>query len=133
VTNRESLILGIPAPLCADRWCTDSCPKEAKHTETQYLTWFGKTTYIHGRESILFRDRKKDYNTIHGGGGSLHSNSTPSSHTLLHLTAGLLPLTAPHFLSLVSHILHSLLKLCSQIMPLFVGISWQLLLLFCQQ
>jgi len=40
-------------------WCTDSCSKEAKHTETQYLTWFGKTAYIHGRESILFRDRER--------------------------------------------------------------------------
>jgi hypothetical protein len=28
-------------------------------TLTQYLTWFGKTTYIHGRESILFRDRER--------------------------------------------------------------------------
>jgi len=26
---------------------------------TQYLTWFGKTAYIHGRESILFRDRER--------------------------------------------------------------------------
>jgi len=42
-------LLGIPAPLCADRWCSDSCPLEAKHTDTQYLTWFGKTAYIHGR------------------------------------------------------------------------------------
>jgi len=32
---------------------------EGKHTETQYLTWFGKTAYIHGRESILFRDRER--------------------------------------------------------------------------
>ena len=37
----------------------DFCSKEAKHTETQYLTWFGKTAYIHGRESILFRDRER--------------------------------------------------------------------------
>ena len=39
-----------------DRWCTDNCSTEGKHTETQYFTWFGKTAYIHGRESILFRD-----------------------------------------------------------------------------
>ena len=32
---------------------------EAKHTETQYLMWFDKTAYIHGRESILFRDRER--------------------------------------------------------------------------
>jgi hypothetical protein len=28
-------------------------------TLTQYFTWFGKTAYIHGRESILFRDRER--------------------------------------------------------------------------
>lgn len=26
-----------------------------KHTETQYFTWFGKTAYIHGRESFYYR------------------------------------------------------------------------------
>jgi len=58
------LLLGIPAPPCADRWCTDNCSKETKHTRTQYLTWFGKTAYIHGKESILFRDREGlQYNT----------------------------------------------------------------------
>ena len=33
--------------------------RRVKHTETQYLTWFGKTAYIHGKESILFRDRER--------------------------------------------------------------------------
>jgi hypothetical protein len=51
-------LLGIPSPLCADRWCFDSCSKEAKHTGIQYLTWFGKTAYIHGRESILLEIRE---------------------------------------------------------------------------
>jgi hypothetical protein len=51
-------IVGDSDSPCADRWCSDSYSKEAKHTETQYLTWFGKTAYIHGRESILFRDRE---------------------------------------------------------------------------
>jgi len=27
-------LLGISTPPCTDRWCTDSCPLEAKHTET---------------------------------------------------------------------------------------------------
>jgi hypothetical protein len=31
---------------------------KGKHTETQYLTWFGKTAYIHGRESILLEIRE---------------------------------------------------------------------------
>jgi len=52
-------VLGIPSPLCADRWCFDSCSKEAKHTGIQYLTWFGKTAYIHGRESILLEIRER--------------------------------------------------------------------------
>jgi len=49
-------IVGDSSSPCTDWWCSDSCSKEAKHTETQDLTWFGKTAYIHGRESILFRD-----------------------------------------------------------------------------
>jgi hypothetical protein len=30
-------------------------------TLTQYLTWFGKTAYIHGRESILLEIRERIY------------------------------------------------------------------------
>ena len=26
--------------------------RRVKHTDTQYLTWFGKTAYVHGRESL---------------------------------------------------------------------------------
>ncbi|KAJ6988438.1 hypothetical protein NC653_021380 [Populus alba x Populus x berolinensis] len=29
--------------------------RRGKHTETQYFTWFGKTAYIHGRESFYYR------------------------------------------------------------------------------
>jgi len=35
---------------------------KGKHTETQYLTWFGKTAYIHGRESILLEIRERIQN-----------------------------------------------------------------------
>jgi hypothetical protein len=49
-------MLGIPAPPCAERWCTDSCPLEAKHTGTQYLTWFGKSPTSTGEVNII-RDR----------------------------------------------------------------------------
>ena len=52
-------IVGDSDSPCADQWCFDSYSKEAKHTKTQYLTWFDKTAYIHGRESILFRDRER--------------------------------------------------------------------------
>ena len=34
--------------------------RRGRHTETQYLTWFGKTAYIHGRELFHYRQRK-DY------------------------------------------------------------------------
>jgi hypothetical protein len=47
------LIVGDSGSPCADRWCTDICSKEAKHTGTQNLTWFGKTAYIHGRVHII--------------------------------------------------------------------------------
>ena len=36
-------IVGDSSSPCADRWCTDSCSKEANHTGTQYFTWFGKS------------------------------------------------------------------------------------------
>jgi len=51
-------IVGDSVSPCADRWCTDSCLMEVKHTETQYLMWFGKTAYIYGRESILLEIEK---------------------------------------------------------------------------
>ena len=44
-----------------DRWCTNHCSSEGKHTETQYLTWFGKTAYIHGRDNIILT-LEKEYN-----------------------------------------------------------------------
>jgi hypothetical protein len=41
----------------------DHYSKEAKHTGTQYLTWFGKTAYIHGRVYIIeiYRERITTY------------------------------------------------------------------------
>jgi len=50
---RTGNMLGIPAPPCADRWCTDSCSREGKHTETQYFTWFGKSPTSTG-ESLYY-------------------------------------------------------------------------------
>jgi hypothetical protein len=41
-------LLGIPAPLCADWWCTDSCPLEAKHTNAIFNI-VRQIAYIHGR------------------------------------------------------------------------------------
>jgi len=62
LSNRinQSIILGIPTPSYTDRWrwCTDSCSKEAKHTETQYLTWFSKLPTSTGEVNII-RDIEK--------------------------------------------------------------------------
>jgi hypothetical protein len=41
-------MLGIPTHLCADRWCTDSCSLEAKHTDTIFNV-VRQIAYIHGR------------------------------------------------------------------------------------
>jgi len=49
------LVLGIPAPPCADRWCSDGCPLEAKQTDTIFYvvpptpTLFGVFTFHHRR------------------------------------------------------------------------------------
>jgi hypothetical protein len=39
----------------SDRWCSDICSTEGKHTDTIFYV-VRQITYIHGRESILFRD-----------------------------------------------------------------------------
>jgi len=49
-------IVGDSRPLCVDQWCSDSCPLEAKHTGTQYLTWFGKSSTSTGEVHII-RDK----------------------------------------------------------------------------
>jgi hypothetical protein len=41
-------LLGIPAPPCADRWCSDSCPLEAKQTDIIFYV-VRQIAYIHGR------------------------------------------------------------------------------------
>ena len=87
-------MLGIPAPPCAERWCTDSCPLEAKHTGTQYLTWFGKSPTSTGEVNIIRdRQRKELQHTWRRRITSLKLYSH-CSHTLLHKAAGLLPLAA---------------------------------------
>jgi len=36
----------------SDRWCSDICPLEAKHTDTIFnVVW--QTTYIHGRSHCI--------------------------------------------------------------------------------
>jgi len=58
LSSQMPFLLGISAPLCADRLCSDSCSLEAKYTGTQYLTWFGKSPTSTGEVHII-RDREK--------------------------------------------------------------------------
>ena len=111
-------MLGIPAPPCAERWCTDSCPLEAKHTGTQYLTWFGKSPTSTGEVNIIRdRQRKELQHTWRRRITSLKLYSH-CSHTLLHKAAGLLPLAA--ILSFSPHVFLSCSLLCSN----FATLSW---------
>jgi hypothetical protein len=45
----------------SDRGCTDNCSKGRGSTLTQYLTWFGKTAYIHGRVIVLEIEKGLQY------------------------------------------------------------------------
>jgi hypothetical protein len=57
-------------------------------------------------------------------------HSTPSSHTLLHMAAGLLPMAAAPLSLLLftfSHTLTFSLSFCSHIMPLFIDKYGELL------
>jgi len=51
-------LLGIPAPQARTSGVLILLIWRVS-TLTQYWTWFGKTAYIHRRESILFRDRER--------------------------------------------------------------------------
>jgi len=74
-------------------------------TLTQYFTWFGKSPISTG-ESHCIRDRERITTQYMEEEDHIHSNSTPSSHTLLHIAAGLLPMAAAP-LSLFFSSLHS--------------------------
>jgi hypothetical protein len=80
----------------------DYCSKEAKHTDTQYLTWFSKSPTSTG-EIDIFRDREIIQHTEKD-----HIHSTPISHGYigqqLHRAAGLL-VAALLFLSLLFSLL----------------------------
>jgi len=116
IDDGEGRLLGIPTSPCADRWCTDSCLKETKLTETPYLTWFGKTVYIHGRESILFRDRKR-ITTQYMEEEEDHFTQTQLSALLLHLQLSTFSLVL-----YISHHSH-LSQFALSRMPLFIGMN----------
>ena len=115
----------------SDRGCTDNCSKGRGSILTQYLTWFGKTAYIHGRESILFRDREKGLQHIWRRRiTSLSPLPALNCYACSCCNGSKAAAIAALFLSTLLHTLtFSLLSFCSHIMPLFIGISWQLFLL----
>jgi len=66
-------IVGILLPL-RNGSVHDHCSKEAKHTSTQYLTWFGKLPTSTGEINII-RDKERIQHTEKD-----HIHSTPISH-----------------------------------------------------
>jgi len=88
--------------------------KEAKHTETQYLTWFGKTAYIHGRESILLEIRERIQNKYMEEEDHFTHTQLPAFFAALAAAA----IAALSFSLLSSHSHNPLLILLSKIMPL---------------
>ena len=53
--------------------------RRGKHTETQYLTWFGKIAYIHGRDNIIWDWRKDTINTWRISSLNSHHSCCPCS------------------------------------------------------
>jgi hypothetical protein len=99
-------------------------PQRRLSTLTQYFTWFGKSLTSTG-ESHCIRDRERITTQYMEEEDHIHSNSTPSSHTLLHIAAGLLPMAAaPLSLFFSSLHSHNSLTLHSQIYASFIGITW---------
>ena len=58
----------------SDQRCTDNCSTERKHTDT-ISNVVRQIAYIHGRESILFRDKERIQHKEED-----HIHSTPISH-----------------------------------------------------
>jgi len=109
-------LLRIPTPLCADWWCTDSCPLLAKHTKTQYLKWFRKTP-TSTREVHIIRDRERiQYKYMEEKD---HFTQTQLSALLLPLQ--LLPLAAPLFLLFSIALLSTCSNFAALSRCLFIG------------
>ena len=115
------MLLGIPAPHCADQWCSDSCPLEAKHTDTQYLTWFNKSPTSTGESPYYQRQIEKGLQrTWRRRITSLKLNSH-GSHTAAQGSRAA-ALGNPSLFLLFSYVLFSTLSLLSQNMPLLQAI-----------
>ena len=84
-----------------------------RNIQTQYFTWFGKTAYIHGRESFYYRQRKDTINTWR----RRHIHSTQLTVLAAAVAAGLLPMAAALSLFLFTSFSRSLYILLSHYKP----------------
>jgi len=103
----------------------DHCSKETKHTNTQYLTWFGKSPTSTGVVYII-RDRERIQHTEED-----HIHSTPISHCCIGLLVATL-LSCSLLLSFVLALSHTL-SFCVALLVSIYRLQWQLILLLCQQ
>jgi hypothetical protein len=123
-------VLGILLPL-ADWWYSDSCLLEAKHIDTQYLTWFGKSPTSTG-EVHTIRDREKIQYTYMEEEDHIHSTQLLALIAALAATAMAAAIAATLFFSSLLFSSQSLSFCCSLLVPIY-RLQWQLLLLICQQ
>jgi hypothetical protein len=61
----------------SDRWCSDICSLEAKHTDT--IFYVVRQNRLHPREMFILLEIEKGLQQIHGGGGSHPLYSTHCS------------------------------------------------------
>ena len=118
----------------SDRGCTDNCSKErVKHTGT--IFYVVRQIRLHPRERVIVLGIEKGLQQIHGEEEdyiTLLNSSTLSSRSCCNGSKAA-AIAALSFSQLFcTNSLHSL-HFASHIMPLFIGISWQLLHLFCCQ
>jgi len=120
----------------SDRGCTDSCSSEGKaHWDTIFNVV--RQNRLHPRERVIVLEIEKGLQYIHVEEEDyIHSTQLINS-SLLHLQLLQWQQGCCHCSSLSLHSLtHSRFHsshFASHIMPLFIGISWQLLHLFCCQ
>jgi hypothetical protein len=115
-------LLGIPAPICADRWCTDSCSKEAKDTDTIFNVV--RQNCLHPRKRFILLEIEKGYNTNKWRRRITSLYSTPSPHCCTCSCCNdskAVAIAALHFLSTLLHTLTTLSHGSTLLVCLFIG------------
>jgi hypothetical protein len=104
---------------------------EAKYTDTQYLTWFSKSS-TSTREVHIIRDRKRIQYTYIEEEDHIHSTQLLALIAALAATAMAAAIAATLFFSSLLFSSQSLSFCFSLSVPIY-RLQWQLLLLICQQ